>query len=376
MSSNPLPPDAKSSDLASGLDSDWGNTPRPDPDASHPGVGPENDDRRSMLLERRIRTCSRVCRSILAGFGVVAAIAQVVKMFPTPLDSGWDLTTSNFIALGVGLVLFGLGRSAWIPTAIRASLGSRHRRAQILLFALPFGLSLAIALLKLLLDNGRSYDNLMREGSFFEYATVLAYLLACGFAVPIGRYFRKRSQKFLAGLYYLFSACCFFVGMEEISWGQTLFSWESNQFFDQNNNQQETNLHNMHWFGNSLSEGLIVVTLLGLVAAIAGMVYHHRRRQVLSSIDSRSQKEQRSPRVSDAAPVLRNRSSLSPFFFPGWYTLGYFAITLVVYIIVIYFRDNVGFIISSDQEFVELLLAMAFLLVSLSGYFRQGRLAR
>ena len=354
--------------------------------SSEPGISPpaesgepagsETHDRSLMLLQRRIRICSRVCRSILVGFGAVAAIVQVVKMLPTPLDQGWDLTTSNFIALGVGLMLLALGRSSWIPRGIRASLGNDRRRAQALLFALPFGFSLAIALLKILLDNGRSYDNLMREGSFFEYATVLAYLLACGFAVPVGHYFRKRSQKLLAGLYYLFAACCFFVGMEEISWGQTLFSWDSNAFFDQNNNQQETNLHNMHWFGNSLSEGLILVTLIGLIAAIAGMVYHRRRASEIPPIFT--QADVQSPNldraVTNNAIAATGGASLSKFFFPSWYTLGYFAITLVVYIIVIYFRDDVGFIISSDQEFVELLLAMAFLLVSLSGYFRQGLL--
>ena len=39
-------------------------------------------------------------------------------------------------------------------------------------------------------------------------------------------------------------ALIYFLG-EEISWGQHFFNWESPGFFENKNNQQETNLHNI-----------------------------------------------------------------------------------------------------------------------------------
>jgi hypothetical protein len=46
--------------------------------------------------------------------------------------------------------------------------------------------------------------------------------------------------------FYIFLALLFFIGGgEEISWGQRIFEWEAPEFFQKNNRQRETNLHNI-----------------------------------------------------------------------------------------------------------------------------------
>ena len=63
--------------------------------------------------------------------------------------------------------------------------------------------------------------------------------------------------------YVLFLYCYFFALMyyflEEISWGQHLFSWESPNFFVEFNNQKETNLHNISNLFNELPRTFLLI---------------------------------------------------------------------------------------------------------------------
>ena len=55
----------------------------------------------------------------------------------------------------------------------------------------------------------------------------------------------------------------FFGAGEEISWGQRIFHIESSKFFNENNSQKETNLHNMIVDGVKLNK-LIFSNLLSI----------------------------------------------------------------------------------------------------------------
>lgn len=333
------------------------------------------------LLERRMALCSRITRGILLLFGVGAVVAQVAKIFPTFVDSGWDINLSNVTALAIGLVLLALGQSKAINTGIRAALGKHRLRTQRILFSLPFCLSLLVIILKLFLGATKPYKLLMGEGSFVEYGTVLAYFVACGFALPIATGFRKQSQWLLSGLYGLFSAFCLFVGFEEISWGQMVIGWQSNDFFSETNVQQETNLHNMPWFQDLLGEAFILVSFICVAVTIAGILRHRRQpgepSPMLSpgiSLDSTPTPSSDRTAATEIALGQPLKPQLSHFYFPGWYTLSYWAMTLVIYVIIEYLRPWIGFIITTDQEFAELLLSLGFMLVAITEYFRQGLL--
>jgi hypothetical protein len=83
------------------------------------------------------------------------------------------------------------------------------------------------------------------EDGFIETLTVLALLLI---AFLTGKYAiklsRKRNWMFSVVMIFL---CLFsvFAAGEEISWGQRIFEIESSDFFQKNNAQGETNLHNL-----------------------------------------------------------------------------------------------------------------------------------
>ena len=53
-------------------------------------------------------------------------------------------------------------------------------------------------------------------------------------------------------------ALIYFLG-EEISWGQQIFNWESPEFFENTNNQQETNLHNISNLFNQLPRTFVLI---------------------------------------------------------------------------------------------------------------------
>jgi hypothetical protein len=83
------------------------------------------------------------------------------------------------------------------------------------------------------------------EDGVVEWLTVFALLMSCGLCLR--RIFNLRSSKppfflFCTGIL----ALLFFFGAgEEISWGQRIFGIESSEFFQENNAQGETNLHNL-----------------------------------------------------------------------------------------------------------------------------------
>lgn len=71
----------------------------------------------------------------------------------------------------------------------------------------------------------------------------------------------------------LLSLACFYVAMEEISWGQRLIGFSSPEYFKANNLQNETNIHNFLTgpYGTTLKATLSYG--LGAALAIYGLVY-------------------------------------------------------------------------------------------------------
>ncbi len=83
------------------------------------------------------------------------------------------------------------------------------------------------------------------EDGFTEWSTVLALLIAfvvCG--ARLVTLWGAKPWRFIVmtGLLALF---CFFGAGEELSWGQRIFDFDSPKFFQENNAQQETGLHNL-----------------------------------------------------------------------------------------------------------------------------------
>ncbi len=105
-----------------------------------------------------------------------------------------------------------------------------------------------------------------QENSVFEILTIL-WLFGIFFYGATSLYsFKNRLKKLPFILISLLTLLTFFAAMEEISWGQHLFHFQSTDFFIQHNRQKETNLHNL--MDANLFSSLIYVSIYILLVFI------------------------------------------------------------------------------------------------------------
>ncbi len=114
------------------------------------------------------------------------------------------------------------------------------------------------------------------ENGLVEITTFLLFsvsgLVACALAVKGARQGDARWVTFgLVG----FGAVLLFIGLEEVSWGQKFFKWEAPEILANANAQNETTLHNLHFFQGktevmraALCLGLMLGGFVGSVAAL------------------------------------------------------------------------------------------------------------
>ena len=105
-----------------------------------------------------------------------------------------------------------------------------------------------------------------REDYFLEWATVVALTLGmvtCLYRIKILSKFRE--LPFLLGLGFMSFMFLFGLG-EEISWGQRIFGWQTNEWFCTYNTQCETNFHNLK-FGELKINKLFFGLILGICIA-------------------------------------------------------------------------------------------------------------
>jgi glucan phosphoethanolaminetransferase (alkaline phosphatase superfamily) len=77
------------------------------------------------------------------------------------------------------------------------------------------------------------------------YEILQFFVLLWAMAIAAFTLFKMdRGNKPLMGWILLAFLCCFYVGGEEISWGQQFLNWNTPEYWAQLNDQNETNLHN------------------------------------------------------------------------------------------------------------------------------------
>jgi hypothetical protein len=122
------------------------------------------------------------------------------------------------------------------------------------------------------------YMVLNREDGLVEWATALVYLVGAGFAISLVLNFGRRKEKIYALLYAGLAAGMIFVAMEEISWGQRVFGVDTPDFVEDVNLQGEITFHNVEGF--PLHKAYIAVGVYGafsrmIAAPILGKHYPH-----------------------------------------------------------------------------------------------------
>jgi len=170
-----------------------------------------------------------------------------------------------------------------------------------------------------------------------EWVQAGCYFLASGFGLVAFKSLSKSASshknimRFFLGLFVL---GMLFIALEEISWGQQIFKWESSQVFLEYNAQQETNIHNMFWFNSHT-----LYMLVGIYGGLGWLV----KKYVYSQI----------------ADVLIPDWHLSIYFFQIF--LFYFSFDFILPVI---------FIIRPSQELFEFVLAIGFLLFSVENLIK------
>ena len=92
------------------------------------------------------------------------------------------------------------------------------------------------------------YQIFLAEDSFIEWLTFLSYFIAFIVSCSISITFYRSNYSIFCFFYVLLSIGFFFIAMEEISWGQRLFSISVPELFLKYNKQEEMNIHNFKWF--------------------------------------------------------------------------------------------------------------------------------
>lgn len=112
------------------------------------------------------------------------------------------------------------------------------------------------------------------ENGPIELGTALLFTLAGGAAIVLARKTRGHVPVVFRGMFVLFAAASWFVALEEISYGQQLFGWNSPTWFEQNNHHGQTNLHNLmgnrpsHLLKNFANYGTLVGFIIVPVIAM------------------------------------------------------------------------------------------------------------
>jgi hypothetical protein len=111
-----------------------------------------------------------------------------------------------------------------------------------------------------------SEDGLVENAQalFYFGAALMQLYLSC---------FLLRKDRILRFYHILLFGLFFFVAMEEISWGQRIFSWKSPSFFWEHNFQREINIHNI-WYGTYSFSNIVLILFISSYCVLIPLVKH------------------------------------------------------------------------------------------------------
>lgn len=181
------------------------------------------------------------------------------------------------------------------------------------------------------------------EGGLIEDSTVMVYALATLIGVLVTVKLFRCNHAVLGCLYLGLTLGLFFIGGEELSWGQRGFHWQTPAALMRFNNQGETNLHNI--LGSSALGALYIV--VGFYGAFSRML-------VPASLQARYRL---------ATDLLTPDGFLALYFFPVFALYFYYSCFWWWFGPV--FSENAWYspqslIIARHQEVIELLLGLGF----------------
>jgi len=120
------------------------------------------------------------------------------------------------------------------------------------------------------------YSVFKRESGIIENTTVLFLVIAIGFCVAsISRTSRLALSGFLKSWLFILIVGAAYFALEEVSYGQHLFGWETAEPWKELNDQGETNLHNVHSLFDQVPRALLSLGIL--IGGVLLPLYRHFR---------------------------------------------------------------------------------------------------
>jgi len=139
---------------------------------------------------------------------------------------------------------------------------SHHKKICIFLF--PIALFLFFLCLKIAFPE--LYLRLIQEDSVLEYAQAVAYFFSAVISLLVAGSHQRSNRALQALFCWVLAAGFLFVALEEVSWGQRIFSVQNPAFFQENNVQKEISLHNLEPVQPFLRRLYIIIGAYGAFA--------------------------------------------------------------------------------------------------------------
>ena len=120
------------------------------------------------------------------------------------------------------------------------------------------------------------YSVFKGEAGIIENMTVLFLVVAIGFCVAsLSRVHRLELSGFLMAWLFIIILGAAYFALEEISYGQHMFGWGTAETWKELNDQDETNLHNVHALFDQVPRALLTLGIL--IGGVLLPLYRHFR---------------------------------------------------------------------------------------------------
>ena len=247
------------------------------------------------------------------------------------------LPAARLALASFGLVL--LAAAAFLKRILAApwlaSLQRSRRRVEWAVFLAPAVILLALAGYKLVRGPGDPFYLLaVREDSFAEGVTALAFLGGCVVSSMIVKKMSVARRYLLSVYYALISVFCLFVALEEVSYGQRLFGFATPEPVAARNLQKDMTIHNLE------AVEVLFFRLGPLALGLFGML-DFIRLALRRRIDPR-------------------RAEVLSFMVPPWFLGSWFVPIALFAVYATFFWGQAALVEWQDQEPIEALLALGF----------------
>jgi len=191
------------------------------------------------------------------------------------------------------------------------------------------------------------YIIFISEDGPVEYLTFIVFIITFIVSILVANSLRKLKKRLASISFFIIAFVFIFVAIEEISWGQRIFGFETPEIFS-DSTQGEVNIHDLKPFEYFEDPSFIFV---GLVGGLLWILF------LKSSKD--------------------NSSSFKTFFVPPWYLMTFFIPVSIFYIVLNLAPPEVttqgiswGFLFPRDQEPFELILSLGLLGFVFNNYIK------